>query len=116
MYSSWTTNQNFCNMFEILEEKLIASNVAVCLETPVWKTRKGEIVSNDEKEKAIGCKCKIEITHPEMVILADEVGCNTSQRGDGHIGGDTFMCAKGKTPQKKQAKKISILLCWVLPY
>ena len=106
---SWCTYQNFRKMYEMIEEKLVEANVAVRLESPVWKTKEGEIVSDDEKERAFGCKCKIQITHPEMVILADEVGCNTSQRGDGHIG--AFMCAKGKTPKKKQQKKTSILLC-----
>ena len=31
----------------------------------------------------------------------DEVGGNTSQKGDGHIGGELLVCAKGMIPKKK---------------
>ena len=36
-----------------------------------------------------------------MVIVFDETGGNTSQKGDGHMGGQLLMCEKGKTPQTK---------------
>ena len=33
------------------------------------------------------CKVTHYLTHPEMCIVMDEVGGNTSQKGDGNIGG-----------------------------
>ena len=66
----------------MLEEKMIEARVAKKLDKPVWMTRDGEMLREDEKQNAYGCKATLEITHPEMVILADEVGCNTSQKGD----------------------------------
>jgi len=36
--------------------------------------------------------------------VMDEVGGNTSQKGDGHIGGKLLVCAKGMIPQKKKIK------------
>ena len=29
--------------------------------------------------------------HPEKVLFVDEVGCNTSQKSDGNIGGEKFL-------------------------
>ena len=89
----------------MISEKLIEAGLAKRLDVPVWETREGVTVSDDEKDKAFGCKVKIEITHPEMVIVADEVGCNTSQTGDGHVDGETYMCGKNKVPQKRASKK-----------
>ena len=99
-------------MFDMIKDKLIAAGVAFCLPTPVWMTRDGKKLEEHEKEQAYGYKVTLEITHPEMVILANEVGCNTSQKGDGHIGGETYMCAKGRTPQKKQQKSQALYLAW----
>ena len=62
-------------------------------------------MSDDENGNAFGCKVTLEILHPEMIILADEVGCNTSQKGDGHVGGETFMCGKEKVPKKSKQKR-----------
>ena len=103
--SNWCTHQNFRMMYEMISEKLIEAGLAKRLDVPVWKTREGVTVSDDKNDKAFGCKVKIEITHPEMVIVADEVGCNTSQTGDGHVGGETYMCDKNKIPQKIASKK-----------
>ena len=30
-------------------------------------------------------KTRYELTHPEICLLVDEVGCNISQKGDGHV-------------------------------
>ena len=50
---------------------------------------------------AAGCKVTHDITLPEMVVVVDEVGGNTNQKGDGHIGGELMMCEPGKTAQRK---------------
>ena len=33
--------------------------------------------------------------------MVDEVGSNISQRGDGHIGGQKYVCEIGTVPQNK---------------
>lgn len=102
---SWCTYTNFRKIYEMISEKLIEAGVARKYPEPVWKTKEGDTVSENNIDKAYGCKVHLEITHPEMVILADEVGSNTSQKGDGHVGGQTFMSGKGKVHQKKATKK-----------
>ena len=46
-------------------------------------------------------KSRYHLTHPEMCLVVDEVGSNISQRGDGHIGGQKYMCEIGTVPQNK---------------
>ena len=36
-----------------------------------------------------------------MCLVVDKVGSNSSQRGDGHIGGQKYQCEKGMIPQIK---------------
>jgi hypothetical protein len=56
--------------------------------------RNGEMVSN--KSEAYGCKVTTELTRPDMVITMDELGCNTSQINDGHVGGTRYVVGKTK--------------------
>ena len=40
-----------------------------------------------------------------MVIIGDEFGGNLDMTGDGHIGGEKFLCEKGCIAQRKATKK-----------
>lgn len=40
-----------------------------------------------------------------MIIVADEVGGNTSQKGDEDGGGEKYIVSKGTVPQKKSSIK-----------
>ena len=71
-------------MYDLLETQLIEAGVAMRLDEPVWMDEWGEMC---EEKNAYGCKTDLKITNPEMCIVADEVGANTSQKGDGRVGG-----------------------------
>ena len=60
------------------------SRVAEKLPTPIWVDKHGTELSNEEG--ACGCKTDVKITHPDMIIMFDEVGSNLSQEGD-HVNG-----------------------------
>ena len=49
----------------------------------------------------MGYKVTHEIKHPEMCVVMDKVGGNTSQKGDWHIGGKLLVCGKVKVPQQR---------------
>jgi hypothetical protein len=89
----WTTYTNFKNMYEDHEAEMISAGVTEHLDTPIWMNKKGEEVSTENK--AYGCKVRTRLTRPDMCITLDEVGCNTSQLKDGHIGGQHFVVGKG---------------------
>ena len=52
------------------------------------------------EEEAFGCKVTHRFPYP-MGFVMDEVGGNTSQKEDGHIGGKLLVCAQGMAPQIK---------------
>ena len=52
-------------------------------------------------ENAFGCMPTHNIIHPDHVIVLDGVGCNTSQKGDGQIGGELMLYKTDKMPQHK---------------
>ena len=74
------------------------AKVAVKLDEPVWMDESGSIV---DEEHATGCKVTHDLVRPEMCIVMDEVGGNTSQKGDGNNGGELKVCATGMVPQQK---------------
>ena len=34
------------------------------------------------------------LTHPQNCLVVDEVGSDTSQKGDGHAGGAKYLCGR----------------------
>ena len=58
------------------------------------------------ESEAYGCKVTSNITLPDMVLLGDGVGANLDTTGDGHIGGDKFICEKGCIEQRKTTIKL----------
>jgi hypothetical protein len=84
--SMWSTYANFIQMYDQVGEELVNAGVARKLETAVWMDKCG--VECAEKD-AYGCKVTIDITEPDWVLVMDEVGGNTNQKGDGNVGGGT---------------------------
>ena len=57
-------------------------------------------ISNEYSEEYPGpLKTRYHLTHPEMCLVVDEVGSSSCQRGDGHIGGQKYLCEQGMVPQ-----------------
>lgn len=105
----WTTYTNFKNMYEDHEEEMISAGVAERLDTPIWMNKKGEEVTTEND--AYGCKVRTRLTRPDMCITLDEVGCNTSQLKDGHVGGQHFVVGKKQEARKLATKKDKHFTC-----
>ena len=43
------------------------------------------------------------LTHPQNCLVVDEVGSDTSQKGDGHAGGAKYLCGRGGIPYQQSA-------------
>ena len=54
---------------------------------------------------AAGCKVPHNLIHPDMIIVMDKVGENTSQKVDGLVRGKLSVCAKGMVQQQKSRIK-----------
>jgi len=50
-------------------------------------------------------KIKVEITHPQWLLISDKVGTDISQKYDGHVGGQKFITAKGTRANIKSSHK-----------
>ena len=58
------------------------------------------LVTNEYSKDYHGpLKTKYHLTHPKMCLVVDEVGSTSSQRGDGHIGGQKYLFEQGMVPQ-----------------
>ena len=100
--ASWSTYANFNQMYDGVINEFVDAGVAKKRSEPAWMNRDGILV--DEKD-AFGCKVTHDITDPDMIIVMNEVGRNTSQKGDGHLGGELMLCETGKYPQRKVSTK-----------
>ena len=96
--ASWSTYANFKQMYNGVIAEFVDAGVAKERELLVWMNRFGNEV---EEKDAFGCKVTHDILHPDYIICMDEVGGNTSQKGDGHIGGELMLCETGTSPQRK---------------
>ncbi|CAJ1929012.1 unnamed protein product [Cylindrotheca closterium] len=87
----WTTYENVQQMYELVYEQMLRAGIAVRLPESehYWVGKEGQIV--DSEDKAAGHKCTIKLIHPEYLLFGDEVGTDTAQDQDGHIGGETYI-------------------------
>jgi hypothetical protein len=50
------------------------------------------------RQKGLGCT-EYNITKPEWILFSCKSGFNTSQKKDGHVGGQKFVVERRTTPQ-----------------
>ena len=96
--SAWCHYSNFVKMYNLVYKAMESAGVAIRLDKPKWMNEKGEVVS--DQFKAIGLECTHKLIHPEYVLFADEVGCNTNQKDDGNYGGEKRLTKRGSTPKQ----------------
>ena len=86
--SNALTYSNVKKMYDEVYDCMVDAGVAQCFDQPS---------SLDHKQ----LKTRYHLTHPQMCLVVDEVGSNILQRGDGHIGGQKYVCEIGTVPQNK---------------
>ena len=85
----WCTMENFEKMYRGVYAALVNANVAIELEEEVFIKLDGTIT--EKEEESVGRKTRFVLTRPEYCLYVDEVGCNTSQKTDGNVGGQKFV-------------------------
>lgn len=93
--SQWSTYSNFGQMYDQIGEELVDAGLATEREVAAWMDIHGKVVHETD---AFGCKVTHDIEEPDWVLLMDEVGGNTNQKGDGQVGGELQMCERGTVP------------------
>jgi hypothetical protein len=81
----WCTLENFEKMYAGIYAAMVRSQVAIQLPEKVMVTLDGKITESSEEN--YGRETNFLLTRPEFVFFVDEVGCNTSQKSDGIVGG-----------------------------
>ena len=69
-------------MYNIMYDQMIKAKIAIKMDTPVCWERKGNEVSKSGKYRSSN---NMTITHPDYILFADKIGCNTSMKKDGNI-------------------------------
>jgi hypothetical protein len=95
--SDWTTLPNIKQMYKVIYDEMVDAHVAVTLQNPIFTDINGK--PKDDETKRFGLKQNIKITKPEWILFANESGFNTSQKKDGHCGGQKCVVERGTTPQ-----------------
>ena len=72
-------------MYQQVGEELVDAGLADHMDESVWMDAHGSIV---EESDTYGCKVNVNIIDPDWVLVMDEVGGNTNQKGDGRVGGE----------------------------
>ena len=72
-------------MYNRFAEEMEYAKVGEKILEPVWMDRDGNPV--DGESKSFGCGVSHKIVRPDIMFCLDKVGSNTSQKGDGAVGG-----------------------------
>lgn len=96
--ADWSKEVYIKQMYDVIYDNMVEAGVARTLEHPVFMDADGNVVDEDDP-KRLGLACDIEIIHPDMILFADETGCNTSQKKDGHFGGRKLVTQRGTVPK-----------------
>ena len=65
-------------MYDLILDEMIYCNLAKKLDQPQWQNKNGQ---GYDEEKAFGCKVTYRVTRPDMILVMDKVGSDTSQKG-----------------------------------
>jgi hypothetical protein len=76
-------------MYKGVYAAMVDTRVAIELEEEVFIKIDGTITENEGE--SFGRKTKYILTKPSYCLYVDEVGCNTSQKSDGNVGGQKFV-------------------------
>jgi hypothetical protein len=96
--ADWCKEVYIRQMYDVIYDNMVEAGIAEKLAQPVFMDANGDVVDKDDPNR-LGLECDIKITHPDYLLFADETGCNTSQRKDGHYGGRKYVTERGTTPK-----------------
>jgi len=97
--ADWSTYTNFEKMYVQIYNVMKQAGLTNDLDTPVLMDHCGNILHDNNDAVAFGQLVSQKLIHPDHLLFMDEMGLNTNQKKDGHVGGELFLCARGTTPK-----------------
>ncbi len=79
-------------MYNEVYDAMVKAGVTEKLVEPMWVDETQQLTN---KENAFGRKATHLLLRPDYVVFVDEVGCNTSQEGDGARGREKKIVSRG---------------------
>ena len=98
---TWCIWTNFADMYDHVYDAMVDAKVAEKLDEPAWLDLEGNTV--DEKD-SVGRKSTHRLNHPQMAVVVDETGCNTSMKNDGNGCNRKYVGRAGETPQLRASE------------
>ena len=92
----WTMYQNIETMYNLVYEAMVQAGIAEHLpeDAHYYVNKENKVVQTEEE--AAGLRCTMKLIRPDWLIFGDEVGTDTCQESDGHIGGQTYLQFAGQ--------------------
>jgi len=96
--ADWSTHENFEDMYNHIYDEMVSAGIAVPLQSAVCMDIHGNIVDRDSNT-VFGLPVEHILAHPDHLLFMDEMGLDTNQKKDGHVGGKKFVCEHGTRPK-----------------
>jgi hypothetical protein len=86
---------------------MVKARIAEEIEDPTIMDIHGNTVEKDDP-KQFGLPCNYSALLPEIILFADETGCNTNQKKYGHIGGTKCVVEQNTVAKKFHCRVYSL--------
>ena len=96
--ADWSTYENFEKMYDHIYDEMVSAGIAVPLPSAVCMDSHGNVVDS-QSSTAFGLPVEYSLAHPDHLLFLDEMGIDTNQKKDGHVGGEKFICEPGTRPK-----------------
>ncbi len=92
--ADWSTYKIFEEMYNHIYIEMEDAGLTAPFDSPVLMDLNGNIVADGEGESTthFGLPVTHQLIHPDHLLFMDEIWINTNQKGDGHVGGEKYLC------------------------
>jgi hypothetical protein len=96
--ADWSKSSYYIKqMYDVIYDNMLFTGISKELDSSILMDEKGYEV-DFEDPKNVDISCDIKVLHTDLNLLVNEIGCNTNQRKDGHIGGTKYAVEKYTIP------------------
>ena len=98
---TWCIYTNFADMYDHVYAAMVDARIAKKLDKATWLDSEGNEV---EEKDAVGRKSTHRLTHPQMGLVVDETGGNTSMKNDGNGRNKKYITHSNETPSLRASE------------
>jgi hypothetical protein len=95
--ADWSTYGQFEDMYTQVYQRWLDEGYAEVIGEPEFQDLNGGRVEPGSPD-AYGSAVQYRLKYPELIVVGDEVGTNTDQSKEKHVGGERLICAVNEQP------------------